>query len=301
MKNLVISALIPMLVVSAYAQQGFQAEALLVRPDGKSFRAWVLATTATDIRFKTTAVSTTSTDAKIADFSTIYLDEPAEYTEAMDLFEARKYKQAQELFAGVKDTYRPVATLKNNYHTLAAFYEMESMRKLGNLEGLATALQSFTKEPLVRDDHLRQLELYVMWDAARAESWDKLLAIASGRDAEDLPGYQRAQVAYNKGLALQNLDRPEEALLEYAIAMTADAGSSEQIAKDAALNSLRIYHQDEEVQLAIANWGTENEKRTSPGFTRLTEAAALAAFYEKFLQTGAPLPENLRQFLKFTA
>ncbi len=88
--------------------------------------------------------------------------------------------------------------------------------------------------------------------------------------------------------------------MEYAIAMTADAAGSEQIANDAALNSLRLYQTDEEVKQAIQNWGTENENRNSPGFTRLTEAAALAAFYEKFLQTGTPLPEKLRQFLKFT-
>ncbi len=202
-------------------------------------------------------------------------------------------------FAEVKDSFKPIAGLKDNHHTLAAFYEMESMRKQGDLEGLANALKNFIKAPLTRDYHLRQLDLYVLWDAVRTESWERVLPIAAERDEESLPGDQRAQVAYATGLALENLKRTDEALIAFNVAITADAGASEEIAQDAAQAALRVYFADEAVQTAIEVWGTEDENKSSEGYIHLTQAAALAAFYDKFLKVGKPLPENLKKFLKY--
>jgi len=299
MKNLFLSLLIPVLSAQAFSQNAFQAEVILAKENGENFQAWILAATASDIRYKTTAVSTDFQDAKLTAFSTIFLKEPPEFSEAMDLYEGRKYKEAQAKFAEVKDRFKPIAGLKDNHHTLAAFYEMESMRKQGDLEGLANALKSFIKAPLSRDYHLRQLDLYVLWDAVRTESWERVLPIAAERDEESLPGDQRAQVAYATGLALENLKRPAEALIAFNVAITADAGASEEIAQDAALASLRVYFADEEVQIAIGLWGTEDENKNAGGYTRLTEAAALAAFYDKFLKVGKPLPDNLKKFLEY--
>ena len=301
MKKLILTLLAPALVTSAFAQNAFQTEAIVAKSNGENFQAWILAATETNFRYKVTAVSTDYTDAKISDFSTIFLKEPAEYTEAMDLYEARKYKLAQAKFADVKAYHDPVATLKGNFHTLAAFYEMECMRKQGDFEGLATALQSFVKGPLSRDHLLRQLDLYIMWDAVRSGSWDRVLLIANEREDEALPGYQRAQVAYCKGLALQNMERGPEALTAFNIAMTADAGASEMIAQDAALNALRVYLADKEVHTAIEVWGTDDENKNSGGYTRLIEAAALASFYDRILKVGKPLPPELKEFLKYGA
>jgi len=299
MKNLLLFLLIPALSVSASAQEAFQIPAIMSQPDGANFRAWILASTKTDVRYKTTEISTDFTDAKISSFATIFLIEPPEYSAAVDLFEARKYKEAQAKFAEVKEFHKPMATMNDNFHTLSAFYEMESMRKQGDYEGIAAALGKFIKEPLTRDHQLRQLELYVMWDAVRAEAWDRLIIIASERDAENLPGYQRVQVAYCKGLALEKLKRGREALIEYNIAMTADAGASEEITRDAALNSLGIYRDDEEVQLAITNWGTEDENKSSGGYTRLLEAGALARLYNLTLGTGKALPADLKKLTDY--
>lgn len=138
-----------------------------------------------------------------------------------------------------------------------------------------------------------------MWDAVRTESWDKLLQIAEERDDETLPGDQRAQVAYCKGLALDKLNRGAEALVAYGIAITADAGASEKVTQDAVLNSLGIYARDKEVQEAMEKWGTEDESKNSRGYNRLLEAAGLAKFYEKFLAVGKPLTEEAKKFLKY--
>lgn len=301
MKSLLLSLLIPVLAVPAFAQ-GFQAEAILSKPDdGGTFRAWILAATATQIRYKTTEVSTDFTDARISDFATVFLVEPPEYGAAVDLYESRKYQEAKEAFAAVKDTYKPIAALPDNFHTLAAFHEMECLRHLGDYEGLAAALKTFIKTPLTRDNHLRQLDLYILWDAVRALAWDRVLLIATERDDQVLPGYQRAQVAYCKALALDNLERGREAIVEYSIAMTADSGASEIITQQAAVKALGVYHKDPEVQIAIKNWGTDDENKNSPGYTRLTEAAALAKFYEKFLSLGKTLPAELKEFTKYGA
>lgn len=301
MKTLILSLLIPVLAVPAFAQ-GFQAEAILSKPDdGGTFRAWILAATPTQIRYKTTEVSTDFTDARISDFATVFLVEPPEYAAAVDLYESRKYQEAKEAFAAVKDTYKPIAALPDNFHTLAAFHEMECLRHLGDYEGLAAALKTFIKTPLTRDNHLRQVDIYILWDAVRALAWDRVLLIAAERDDQVLPGYQRAQVAYCKALALDNLERGREAIVEYSIAMTADSGASEIITQQAAVKALGVYHKDPEVQIAIQNWGTDDENKNSPGYTRLTEAAALAKFYEKFLSLGKTLPAELKEFTKYGA
>jgi tetratricopeptide (TPR) repeat protein len=298
MKRFLPILLVPTLSISALAQE-YQAAAILSKPNGENLQAYIITATKTEIRYKTSQVSTDTTDAKIVDFSTIHLMEPPEFSAAVDLFEGRKYKEAQEKFAAFKDISKRIAGMKDNHHTLSAFYEMECMRKLSDYEGLQKALQSFIKEPLTRDYQLRQLDLYVMWDAVRTESWDRLIIIASERDEEKLPGDQRAQVAFCKGLALENLNRPAEALIEYGIAVTADSGASELITQEAALYSLGIYFKDEEVQAAISTWGTEDENKNSPGHSHLLEAAALAKFYQKFLSVGKPLTEEYKKFLKY--
>jgi hypothetical protein len=298
MKKLLSILTVPALSGFIFAQE-FQAPAILSMPDGETQQVYITAATKTQIRYKTTAVATEFKDANIADFTTIFLMNSPEYSAAVDLFEGRKYEEAREKFAEIKATTKPIATLKDNHHTLSAFYEMECMRKLGDYESLATALQGFTKEPLSRDHQLRQLDLYVMWDAVRTESWDKLLLIASERDGETLPGDHRAQVAYCKGLALDKLNRGSEALVEYGKAITADAGASEKVTQEAALNSLGIYAKDKGVQEAMAAWGTGEENKNSPGYSRLLEAAGLAKFYEKFLTVGKPLTEETKVFLKY--
>ena len=302
MKHLFLSLLlVPALTIPAFSQ-AFEAEAIISkRDDGGTFRAWILAASKSQIRYKTTKVSTDFVEAKTSDFATIFLVEPPDYAAAIDLYEGRKYKEAQEAFASVKDRCKPIAAMPDNFHTLAAFHEMECCRHLGDYEGLAVVLKTFLKEPLTRENQLRQLDLYIMWDAVRALAWDRVLVIASERDEEALPGYQRAQVAYCKGLALDNLERGREAVIEYSVAMTADSGASEIITQQAGVKALGVYHKDPEVQVAIQNWGTEDENKNSPGYTRLTEAAALAVFYEKFISLGKTLPADLKAFTKYLA
>lgn len=301
MKHFLSILLLPVLAVSGFAQEQFMAKAVFSVEKGDTFIGWIIAATETEVRYKVRDNAADFTDAKIKDFTTIYLMLPDEYGAAMDFYEAGKYQEALEAFKKYKEVSKPIAKFANNYHTLAAFYELECLRHIGDYEGLATALQSFIKKPLVRDEQLRQLDLYVMWDALKAKDWPRLVLVASEMDEVDLPEFQRVQVAYCKGLGLQNTARHREALIQYGIVMSVDAGGSRQLAESAALSSLQIYHEDAEVQLAMKNWKTEDENKVSVGYARLQEARKLAKIYEKLIKSDTALPADYAKFLKFDA
>lgn len=279
--------------------QPFQAEALLIFEGGEIQNIWITAATEAAIRYRETAVSVDLRDMKTSEAQSIYLLEPREYSAARDLFMGRKYEEAKARFASVKERYRPTAGLRGNHSTLSAFYEMECMRMLGDLEGLAAALENFMPGPLVREFHRGQVELYGMWDAVRTQSWPRLEILAREKATVRLPGDQRAQVAYCHGMALEGINRPIEALNAFNVAMTADTGASETIARDAALAVLRIHLADEEVQLAMRQWGTPDERPNTPGHTRLLEAGAVSRLYELSLGAGKPLPETYKVFLQY--
>ncbi|MFK7850621.1 MAG: hypothetical protein AB8D78_06545 [Akkermansiaceae bacterium] len=298
MKKLLSTLLIPVISCTAIAQDAFQARAILSFDGGGNTVAWILAATDKAVRYKTSANSTQFEDAGISDFSNIYLMEPPQFSEAMDLYEGGKFKEAKEKFAAYKKISKPIAALKGNFHTLSAFYEMECLRQLEDYEAILEILKNFFKEPLTRDHHLRQLELYVMWNAVKSEAWDQVIAIADERYDENLPAYQLAQVAYCKGLALEKKGKPQEALVEYAVAMTADAGASRFTAQNAALNSLRIYNADKEVQAAMEAWGTEDEVKGSLGYNRLREAQGIAKVFRSFLKADKALGDYVK-FLEY--
>lgn len=216
------------------------------------------------------------------------------FTAALDLYQGRKYLEARAAFADIPKRHKP----DRETAMLAAFYELECQRKLGELGGLAKALRTFAKDPSLGGNRLRQLEIDALWDAVRTKSWERLDALAKARLDERLPGDQRAQVAFCHGLALENLGRPLEALNAYNTAMTADAGASEVITRQAALGVLRIHLADPEVRAALTDSGPPEATRESAGFPRVKEAAAVAALFELTLGAGSPLPAEFKVFLK---
>ena len=282
-----------------HAQQAFQTEVLLIEREGGFRRVWLTAATKTQIRYREYKDSMDTKDENISKFSAVYILEPDEFFKAMDLYEAGKYKEARVALAKVSEQFKPIRALDNNPSTLAAFHEMECMRKMGDLDALSSALGSFIKDPLTRESQLRQIELYALWDAARTKSWDRLDILARQRVNEKLPGDQRAQVGYLHGLALDGLKRPEEALFAYQIAMTAEAGASAEIARDAALRVLAIHMADHEVRQAINVWGTPDENKNSNGYDRLSEAGAVATLYEISHGAEFPLPAAFKPLLQY--
>ncbi len=280
-------------------QESFQTPALLIKEDGTIEKAWLLSATKSQLTFRETAVATETKNARLLDYKSVYLPEPREFTEAIDFLQARKYQEAKERFVQIKERFKPIYAVENNPAALAAFYELEILRKMGDLEGLSKLFQQFDKSPLTRDTQLRQLELYVLWDAARAKDWAALDGLARERAKSRMPGDQRAQVAYLQGLALEGLDRKDEALFAYNLAMIADSGASEDIARQSALRVLTILNDNPEVQQAIKVWGTKQENKNSAGFSKLTEAAVIAKMFEQSLGAGTSLPADLKGLTKY--
>lgn len=279
----------------------FRTEAFLIDQEGRSTRIELVAATRTSVRYRVPGGSKDALDFVLKDGATVFVSEPRDFAEAMEFYQARKYAEARARFIAVKERYRPIEGLEDSVSTLAAFYEMECLRKEGDLEGLAMALQKFAKGPLSREYQVRQLELYVFWDAVRTKSWERLETLAKERVNMRLPGDQRAQIAYCQGLALENLERPDEALISYNIAMTADAGASEEITRQAVLRVLGIYHRDPEVRSALKI--PENGKEVVPlnAAGKLAAAKAMAHQFQRSLGAGIPLPVEFRHFLKVNA
>jgi hypothetical protein len=287
-------------VLAAQAQQGFQTPALLIEKENPRFQqVWLMAATKVQIRYREAAQAMDFKDAARGEFGGVYILEPKEVTEAFDLYESRKYKEAREAFEKIKTRFKPIQAIDNNPSTVAAFYEMECMRQMEDLEALNTALSTFMKEPLTSESQLRQLELYVLWDAARTKGWDRLEILCRERENVKLLPEQRAQVAYLHGMAFEGLNKPMEALNAYQIATTADAGASEVLARKSAIRIMEILKANPEVQHAIKVWGSQDEKKNSQGYSLLQEAGAVAVLYEMALGGGDPLPGSLKTLLQY--
>ena len=273
----------------------WQAEATLIHDESHRETVWITGACATVITCREQEHAAATMERRRAEIKAVYFHELPALTAAMELFQGRRYAEAKARFAGIKEALKALRDLPNNPGTLAAFHELECLRRLNDLDGLAKALEGFRREGLTRGHQLRQVDLYVLWEAVRRKDWPRLDALCEERRQEKLPGYQRAQVGYCHGLALEALARPQEALNAYATAITADCGASEEITRQAALHSLNILNRDPEVGLAIKTWGTPEEKPDSRGCLRLQEAAALAAMYELTLGSGKPLPAEYKE------
>ena len=221
--------------------------------------------------------------------SSLPLPQTPEFAAAIDLYQGRYYREAALAFSKIQRGADEVAA------TFAEFYGTECLRKLGDLEGLAKAVESLEKNPVLGAARLRQLKINTMWESVRTKNWSPLALQASDWLDHEIPSDQRAQAALCHGLALENLGHPAGALDAYSMAMTADAGASEEIARQAALHALRLHHADPDVQAALA--GGAAPKQDSLGFPRLKEAAALARLFESTLGAGTALPQEFRGFL----
>lgn len=301
-RSLIISAL---LLAVAPIASALEAPARLMYKDGSHDDVLVVDYKRGFVTFKLNARDLNRTRKGPDTVQAIYFYKVPLFEEAMALYQGRKYDEAKVKFLECEEAYKNIDTAPNNYATLAGFYAMECSRKTFDLSTLSSAMEKFRKDGLTRENHLQQLEVNAFWEAVRLKDWDRLDRLAKDWRTRKVTGGQRAQISYCHGLALENLSKKNPklvtaALNAYNITLSADFTASIELVVASANNCLRIYHADPEVQLAIKNWGGEDENQNSSGFQRLIEANALVKLYNQagFNKIKA-LSADYKLFLKY--
>ena len=243
--------------------------------------------------------------ARAPRLESIYFMKPRTFSEAMSLYNGRKYAEAKEKFIECEKLFKSVDTAPNNYASLAGFYKMECSRRLFDLDALGEEMEVFLKDGLTRETQLQQLEVNVFWEAVRLKDWDRLDRLAESWRKRKVTGNQRAQIAYCRGVALENLSKKNpklitKALNAYNMVLTADFTASMELVVNAANNILSLYDKDEEVQQAIRFWKTEDEDENSAGHLRLLEAHSVVKLYRQAgFEAFKPLSEAHKKFFKY--
>ena len=303
MNKLVFS--LTLLIASAAKVAAADAMAVIsyIEPISKQedvLKVWITAASTTQVEYKTTPQSLNRTRLKRSAIKSIYFFEPPVFKEAMDLYESRDYRGARDKFSECKTAYDKLDNIKGNYSTLAGFYEMETCRKIFDLEALNKLVDVYQADTLQREHQRNQLEVYAVWDAVRTKSWARLDALATEIVVKkQWIGEHLAQIKYCHGLALEGLGRDTDALIAFSGAFTADYTASEELTQAAALACLRVIKANDEVRLAIQLWGTEDEDPNAPGYFLLQEAVAMCDLWKKSLGSGKPLPAEFSSFLRY--
>jgi hypothetical protein len=198
----------------------FAADAeVLIITDKDTFKGLIIAADKTHFLWRESDISTVSRKQSRGT-CTVYFYQPADFTEAMELYKSRNYKDAAEKFAAVEEAYSKINEIEGNPSTLAGFYQLECLRRMEDLEGLMAKAETYDPENLLQEFHKVQYEIYsVFWDAVRTKGWTRLDAIANDEKWRNrkLPGNLRAQISYCHGLAQEGMDKPIKALNAYQL------------------------------------------------------------------------------------
>lgn len=298
MKKILTTALL----VSSSISSLFAAEPeILIITDKDTFKGLMIAADKTHFLWRESAKSTVSRKQSQRT-STVYFYQPPEFTEALELYKSRNYKDAAEKFAATEEAYSKVNEIKGNPSTLAGFYHLECLRRMEDLEGLMAKAGTYDPENLLQDFHKLQYEMYgVFWDAVRTKGWTRLDAIANDEKWRNrkLPGNLRAQIAYCHGLAQEGMEKPVKALNAYNNAFVADFSASEEITRKSATNCLRILLDHKDVKTAMKLYPTADYSDDSNGAMLIKEGTALLKLWEKVLGSGEKVPDKYKAFLKF--
>ena len=304
----VLSSVYLLCVSSAVAQSEPELpKGRLLYSNGSHEDVYIISYRAGVATYRTNMRSLNVLQAKKPALEAIYFYEPQIFTEAMNLYRAKNYGEAKVKFAECEVSFKSVDSLPDNYATLAGFYKMECSRKSGDLEALSSELEKYRKDGLTRDNHHLQLEVYAFWEAVRLKDWARLDRLATGTSWQDrkVPSELRVQIEYCHALALDELAKEDPsrwgaAINAYNRVLSADATASIDLVLKAANNLMRIYAEDEGVQLAMKNWNKESEGVSNAGAQKLMEANTLAQFYKQVgFHEIQPLTADFEEFLKY--
>ena len=147
------------------------------------------------VTYKLTPQDLNRLQAREPRLESIYFMEPKVFTEAMSLYNGRKYAEAKEKFIECEELFKAMDTAPNNYSSLAGFYKMECSRRMFDLSALSEEMEKYLKTGLTRETHLQQLEVNAFWEAVRLKDWERLDRLAETWRKRKVTGSQRAGIA----------------------------------------------------------------------------------------------------------
>lgn len=183
---------------------------------------------------------------------------PEGWEEADSSYEKGEFETAASRFGKLADEYSNIALFSDSYGARARYFEMESLRKLGNSKDLAKAVTKMKKSGIKLDaSYDDQLSLYSAWAAAGKKDWKELKKIMATYEKpvidegaipeiKELPSAQFVQVAYLRGLLYKGMDAKAEALKDFIQAMVLNFGQESAVAGQATLAALDILAEDPE-------------------------------------------------------
>lgn len=277
------------------------AKARLIIDDIDFEDVFLVAASDTKIRFQRTEFGASTEDMLREDVQTIFFFEPDLFTTAKRTYDLGNYEQALGEFRTCKKEFERLNNIPGNYSSLAGFYEMECLRRLGRYPELKDARLNFNPEGLRRQTMRDQIELYRMWEQLGDESWRALASSGSERIFVTRNPSHRVQVAYCTGVAQVNMLQPLLALDSFAVAMTADGGASADLARESAIQSLDIYLKDEVTTLAREQEtsGSDDFNPAGVGALRLAQAGSIITVFENSFGIGHTLPERFEVFRRY--
>lgn len=289
MKHLLLSL---SLATSLLAQETPLAEAYLINRDGGGNRVWIEKANKQTIQYRENPQSLAKKQTK-ASSVTAFFPKSQAFKVAERAFQNGNFKRAKELFSKLAADLKFVDDIPGNLATLAAYYELECARELGDYQGIEALLDKFQPAPLLNETHKTQLQLYPLYNAVRTKDWERLSILCKEWDNKELPPTLAIQVSYCKGLALKGQGKHMQALFTLNDALVGDYGRSRNLVKKAIIACLEIYESLPQVKRALKLAGTEDAQPNSQGAKLLSEARGLISLWNKGLGNGQKLPAPL--------
>lgn len=283
---------------------GFSQElskAVINKKDGNSKQILLKRADKTALYYVDNARDTTETAFPLTDIESIFFYRPSSYNKAIDLYNQGEFDLAKVEFTKCKEEYSSLKNLDGNYAMLSAFYEMECARRKGDLETLNTLLDAFRPDAIVNENVLTQLSIYPFWEAARNESWDRLILIAEQWDKKKIPGSQRAQVAYCHALALEGKGDIENALLKFNEVIALSELKEVEVIENACDKIIALILADEENKERFDLIGEKDAETKSRSYYQLREASSIAKLWDGMTSQTRPLNPKYASLLKLKA
>ena len=273
------------------------ARVYIVKKNGKAKRAYLSKVSKKAITYIDNPKDTSGSEVLKEEVQTIFFYQPKSFAKALALFNNYRFQDAYDLFTDCKMKYKPYDALDGNYSTIAGFYELECVRRLGDLARLDQLLNDFRPAPLLDENHLTQLAIYPFWHAVHTASWERLLTLAPQWENKKLPGTQRAQIAFCHALALEALGEREGALLKFHEALAVSDLKEQNLISKACAKIIFLITEQKEV-LEYLKLPLDTRSQSSRLYHEVLAASSVAKLWSQLSHSGSSFPSEYQPLLK---